>query len=67
MNAAEFRAKRKELGLSQQKLADQLEMSRMAISFYETGIVDIPRRTELAMICLELLDEADKKFAGINE
>lgn len=56
MTAAEFRAARKALKLSQAKLADALMMSTRSILLYEGGHQPIPRTVELAVAYLVTLE-----------
>jgi len=52
MRARELKAARKRLGLSQQALADTLEVHRVTVNLYETGKDPIPQAITLAVECL---------------
>jgi DNA-binding transcriptional regulator YiaG len=49
MRAAEFKKLRRSVGLSQSALARELDLYVRTISRYETGELEIPRVTELAL------------------
>ena len=49
MRASEFRAIRKRLGTSQQRLADALGLHRMTITKYESGTLDVPAAMAVLM------------------
>ena len=49
---SELRALRKQLGLTQQRLADVLGKTRETISEFERGKRPVPRETLLAVLCL---------------
>ena len=57
MNAERFKAIRKQLGLTQRKLASSIEMSREMISLMEMGKEPIRKRTELSMLYLLITDK----------
>lgn len=54
MTAAEFEAKRGELGLSRKELANAFEVTYTAVYYWETGQRDLPRLAVLALKGLEL-------------
>lgn len=54
MDKSAFRRKRKRLGLTQEQLAKRLELSRVTIARYETGVIPIPRILEMALELLAL-------------
>jgi len=56
MTPTELKEARQKLGLTQQQLADALEISRVWIKLMEAGKKDIERRTELAIKYLILSD-----------
>jgi repressor LexA len=49
MTAKQFRQTRIQLGYTQAKLADTLQLSRMTISRYEAGTWDVPLAVEMAL------------------
>jgi DNA-binding XRE family transcriptional regulator len=49
METKEFKTIRSELGLTQQQLADLLEVQRNTVARYETGVLTIPKTVELAV------------------
>jgi transcriptional regulator with XRE-family HTH domain len=49
MGGSEFRRIRKRLGLSQQRLADALDVHRMTITKYESGTLNVPAVIALLM------------------
>ena len=49
MTAAEFRAARLALGLSQLRLARELGVVRTTVAYWEHGMRPVPRAVELAM------------------
>jgi DNA-binding XRE family transcriptional regulator len=49
MKPEEMRAMREELGLTQEQLADKLDVHRITVSRWENGTLDIEHRTRLAM------------------
>lgn len=71
MQADDMRILRKEIGWSQQELADELGMSRKSIVEMEGGKAPIERRTELAVRMLEAdpssrLGKADLAARGVE-
>jgi DNA-binding XRE family transcriptional regulator len=52
MTPEDMKAARKALGLSQQKLADELGLTRQTIHVMENSPVGIDNRTEKAIWCL---------------
>jgi len=63
MRARELKAARKRLGLSQQALADTLEVHRVTIALYETGKDPIPKMVSLAVEALETRAAGTRKTA----
>ncbi|TDW65393.1 helix-turn-helix protein [Novosphingobium sp. PhB55] len=49
MNPAEFKAIRNGIGWTQQRLAEELNVSREYVGLMERGMAAIERRTELAL------------------
>ena len=49
MTKQEFKKLRKSIGYSQVKLAQELDLFIRTISRYETGEIEIPKVTELAL------------------
>lgn len=62
MTAAEFRALRQRLGMTQAQLAEALGLVPRTISSYETGAYEIPRVVELA--CEALLAAKGRRPLG---
>lgn len=56
MTAAEFRAARKALKLTQSKLAEALDMTTRSVQLYEHGHQTVPRTVELAVAYLVTLE-----------
>lgn len=55
MTPSELKQARQKLGLTQQKLADELGLSRVMVNQMEKGVHGIERRTELAVMYLQSL------------
>lgn len=53
MTAAELRARRKQLGLSQAEIAERIGSHRVTVTRWETEAEPIPRWLDLAMTALE--------------
>ncbi|MGE4341354.1 MAG: helix-turn-helix domain-containing protein [Pigmentiphaga sp.] len=49
MNPAELKSMRKRAGMTQQLLAEHLDISRVYLGLMERGLAPIERRTELAV------------------
>ncbi|MAC58042.1 MAG: hypothetical protein CMH85_07160 [Novosphingobium sp.] len=49
MNPAELRSLRKRAGMTQERLAEELGLTRVYVGLMERGLATIERRTELAV------------------
>ena len=57
MTSLEFKAMRKDLGLSQEQLADLIGYSRQQVINWEKGKYDVPRVVTLCMTLLTISGE----------
>lgn len=57
MNPAELVALRKDMGWTQERLAAELDISRVHIGLMERGLNTIERRTELAVRYLTFIEQ----------
>jgi transcriptional regulator with XRE-family HTH domain len=53
MNPQDFKRRREDLGLTQEQLARELEVTTMTVSRYERGVHPIPHVLALALEALE--------------
>jgi transcriptional regulator with XRE-family HTH domain len=63
MTAEQFKQKRKALNLTQQRLAELLQVNRVTIAKWETGALPIDERTRLALEYLVLQKNARRRPA----
>lgn len=67
MNSEELRRERKRLGLSQQELADLLDVQQRTISEWERGKVTIRHETILARALRDVARELAEDLAVLQE